>query len=322
MKGTIETEKETPVNSRTVQELIRSGGKNEACTVREANAAELQDRHEMHQKTHGLVGTARCRQRTRRGRAAPHGRLATRSEIARKPSTYSNHGFDWTGRRASSHSSAYSPGPGSSRTCNPQIASPKGRPRPKPRIVSCPSYSFDSRRIRRFSQRKDTNLAVRRLRQSRLASHILTSRVYTEQVSERRIKFAWVLLLLMVVDLSTAGVCTAGTFTMLDAPASISLSGSSATHGQPVQNLDDDGCFCCSLYVRPCLWIPECLLRTLEYRGMADCSAPITGSPGGVDTTGMQGGNHETEDSEFGRARRFVCLLSDFGVLRCSAVVG
>jgi len=98
------------------------------------------------------------------------------------------------GRRASSHSSAYSPGPGSSRTCNPQIASPKGRPRPKPRIVSCPSYSFDSRRIRRFSQRKDTNLAVRRLRQSRLASHILTSRVYTEQVSERRIKFAWVLL--------------------------------------------------------------------------------------------------------------------------------
>jgi hypothetical protein len=40
MKGTIETEKETPVRSRTVQERIRSGGRNEACRVPEANAVE------------------------------------------------------------------------------------------------------------------------------------------------------------------------------------------------------------------------------------------------------------------------------------------
>src|SRR5882724_3942296 len=40
MKETIGTEKETLVRSRTVQERIRSGRKNEACRVLEANAVE------------------------------------------------------------------------------------------------------------------------------------------------------------------------------------------------------------------------------------------------------------------------------------------
>src|ERR1700739_668323 len=49
-------------------------------------------------------------------------------------------------------------------------------------------------------------------------------------------------------------------------------------------------------HVRPCLWISQCLLHSLEYRGMADCSAAITGYPRGVDTTRMQGRNYETKD--------------------------
>jgi AcrR family transcriptional regulator len=59
-----------------------------------------------------------------------------------------------------------------------------------------------------------------------------------------------------------------------------------------------------------------CLLRPLEHRSMADCSAAITGCSGGIDTTRMQGRNCEAEDSEFGRSRRFVCSLPYFGFLR------
>src|SRR5882762_739787 len=47
----------------------------------------------------------------------------------------------------------------------------------------------------------------------------------------------------------------------------------------------------------------QCLLRSLEYRGMADCSAAITGCSGRIDTTRMQGRNCEAEDGEFGRSR-------------------
>jgi len=74
---------------------------------------------------------------------------------------------------------------------------------------------------------------------------------YTEHVSERRVKFAWLLLLLMFLDLSTASLCTAGTFPMLGAPEEMILSGSGAVHGQPVQNVDDDGCFCCCTHMLP-----------------------------------------------------------------------
>ena len=49
--------------------------------------------------------------------------------------------------------------------------------------------------------------------------------------------FAWLLLLLMVLDLSTARLYTAGTFPLLDARADIILSGSSAEHAQPVQSV-------------------------------------------------------------------------------------
>jgi hypothetical protein len=50
---------------------------------------------------------------------------------------------------------------------------------------------------------------------------------------------------------------------------------------------------------------------------MADCSPSVTGSPGRIDTTRMQGRNCEAEDGEFGRSRGVVCSLSHFGFL-CS----
>jgi hypothetical protein len=58
MKGTIETEKETPVHSRTVQERIRSGGRNEACTVREGMLWS----REFSARRFGKLQDLRCRQ--------------------------------------------------------------------------------------------------------------------------------------------------------------------------------------------------------------------------------------------------------------------
>jgi hypothetical protein len=37
---------------------------------------------------------------------------------------------------------------------------------------------------------------------------------------------------------------------MLDTRTDVTLSGSTA-HGQPAQNLDDDGCFCCCTHMLP-----------------------------------------------------------------------
>lgn len=73
--------------------------------------------------------------------------------------------------------------------------------------------------------------------------------LYTEFVPERRVKVAWFLLLLIALDLSTAGVCTAGTFPVLTSVADLTMSARSTAHGQPLQNLDDDGCFCCCTHL-------------------------------------------------------------------------
>ena len=75
---------------------------------------------------------------------------------------------------------------------------------------------------------------------------------YNTSVSERRVKFsAWILLLLMVLDLSTAGVCSAGTFPMFGRASAVSLSSGSQAEGQPLQGTDDDGCFCCCTHMLP-----------------------------------------------------------------------
>jgi hypothetical protein len=59
------------------------------------------------------------------------------------------------------------------------------------------------------------------------------------------------LLLLMVLDLSTARICSAGTFPGFRTDAKATLSAIAQTEAAPAQNLDDDGCFCCCTHVLP-----------------------------------------------------------------------
>jgi hypothetical protein len=75
---------------------------------------------------------------------------------------------------------------------------------------------------------------------------------YTGVVRNKNAKFAAsLLLLLMVLDLSTARICSAGTFPGFRTDAKATLSATSQTEAAPAQNLDDDGCFCCCTHVLP-----------------------------------------------------------------------
>ena len=121
----------------TVERRIRSRGKREGCRAQEVNAAKPQNPSEMLRCT---ALPAVKRERPRRPSMAheeSRAQRAARSEIARKPYPCSNRDSDWTGRRAWNRSTAYSVGPGSSRTSSPQIAGLTERPRPKAPIVSC-----------------------------------------------------------------------------------------------------------------------------------------------------------------------------------------
>src|SRR5215469_3050351 len=109
----IETEKETRVRCRTVQERIRLGTRNEGCRGREGNVAEPGIRREPPQKIRRLVAKASYRPRASLGDGASHGRRAIRWEIVTKPSTCSSHDSDSTDHRASNHSTACSADPGS-----------------------------------------------------------------------------------------------------------------------------------------------------------------------------------------------------------------
>jgi len=144
------------VRQRTVEERIRSGERNKGRKVPEGNAAEPRIRCEMLRKAPRPAVTARYPRPPSLADAVSREPQEARSETARKPLICNSRDFDWMDRRASSRSTSYSARLASSRTCSPQIASPTGRPWPKLRIVSCPSCSFNSRRIRRTSQRKDT----------------------------------------------------------------------------------------------------------------------------------------------------------------------
>src|SRR5260370_14251658 len=134
-----DTKRDKPVRFRTVEQRIRSGGKSEGCTTREANAAAPRNPSEM------LRGTSlpAAKQEYRSQLSPAHGesreRPATRGGVGTKPSPCSSHGSGWTGRRASNRSTAYSAGLESSRTNSPQIAGLTERPQPKALIVSCAS---------------------------------------------------------------------------------------------------------------------------------------------------------------------------------------
>jgi len=131
--------RDKPVICSTVEQRIRSGGKSEGCTVREANAAEPRNPSERLRGTSLPAVKQEYRSRPSLAHGGSRERRATRWETETKPSPCSNRGSDWTDRRAWYRSTSCSAGLASSRTCSPQIAGPKRRPRPKLRIVSCPS---------------------------------------------------------------------------------------------------------------------------------------------------------------------------------------
>jgi hypothetical protein len=76
---------------------------------------------------------------------------------------------------------------------------------------------------------------------------------YTDFVREKQIKSAaWFLLLLLILDLSTAGICSAGTIPGSRVPSDTTLRGVGiSADSQPAQNADDDGCFCCCTHILP-----------------------------------------------------------------------
>jgi hypothetical protein len=76
--------------------------------------------------------------------------------------------------------------------------------------------------------------------------------LYTGLVRNRNVKFAAsLLLLLMVLDLSSAGICTARTYPGSQARTGVTLISVAQADAQPVQFSDDDGCFCCCTHILP-----------------------------------------------------------------------
>jgi hypothetical protein len=75
---------------------------------------------------------------------------------------------------------------------------------------------------------------------------------YTEGVRERKVKYAaWFLLIMLLLDLSTAGICSAGTFPGADTRSNFTLTAGTRAEAPPIPNLDDDGCFCCCMHILP-----------------------------------------------------------------------
>lgn len=80
----------------------------------------------------------------------------------------------------------------------------------------------------------------------------VTPLTYTVRMKRERVKYAaWLLLLLMALDLSTASICSAGIFPVLKDRNDSTLGGHTLANAQQVQNLDDDGCFCCCTHILP-----------------------------------------------------------------------
>jgi hypothetical protein len=74
----------------------------------------------------------------------------------------------------------------------------------------------------------------------------------TLDLRERKVKYAaWFLLIMLLLDLSTAGICSAGTFPGADGRGDFTLSTGSRAEAPAIPNLDDDGCFCCCTHVLP-----------------------------------------------------------------------
>ena len=102
--------------------------------------------------------------------------------------------------------------------------------------------------------------------------------LYTGLVRNRNVKFAAsLLLLLMVLDLSSAGICTAGTFPGLQARTDVTLSSVAQADSQLVQASEDDGCFCCCTHILPgSLFLLESPSPAVTAEGVPAVSSPTS----------------------------------------------
>src|SRR6266853_1697551 len=87
-----DTKRDKPVHCRTGEQRIRSGGKSEGCTTREANAAAPRNPSEMLRGTSLPAVKREYRSRPSRAYGASRERRATRWETEAKPSPCSNRG--------------------------------------------------------------------------------------------------------------------------------------------------------------------------------------------------------------------------------------
>jgi hypothetical protein len=97
-------------------------------------------------------------------------------------------------------------------------------------------------------------------------------------VRNRNVKFAAsLLLLLMVLDLSTAGICTAGTFPASESRTGVTLNSVAQAEAQPPRAIDDDGCFCCCSHILPgSFFLLESPSRVVTIKSVPVISDPTT----------------------------------------------
>src|ERR1700730_17267588 len=126
-----DTTRDRPVRCRTVEQRIRSGGKSEGCKAQEVNAEEARNPSEKLRDMASPGAKQEWRSQLLVAYGALRAKQAAHWETVKKPCPCSNRDFDWTDRRASNRSTAYSADLASSRTRSPQIAGPTRRSTPR-----------------------------------------------------------------------------------------------------------------------------------------------------------------------------------------------
>src|SRR4030081_3290725 len=89
-----DTKRDKPVHCRTVEQRIRSGGKSEGCTVREANAAEPRNPSEMLRGTSLPAVKQECRSPPSQAHEMSHAEREAHSATVPIPFPCSNRGSD------------------------------------------------------------------------------------------------------------------------------------------------------------------------------------------------------------------------------------
>src|SRR6267378_7101645 len=95
-----DTKRDKPVHCRTGEQRIRSGGKSEGCTTREANAAAPRNPSEMLRGTSLPSVKPEYLRPPSQAHEMSHAKREAHSVTAPKPFPCSNRESDWTDRRA------------------------------------------------------------------------------------------------------------------------------------------------------------------------------------------------------------------------------